>query len=117
MSVLACAEATLVILGVVGKVMHRAHPRIFIGIGLGVIAVGALAQAVIQTGSGWAVVVPGLVLVGSGAGLAMAPLSATAMSAVPWQQAGMAGGALSAFRQAGSAVGRARAGGMFRGGL
>src|ERR1700733_15687010 len=117
MSVLACAEATLVILGVVGKVMHRAHPRIFIGLGLGVIAVGALAQAVIRTGSGWAVVIPGLVLVGIGAGMAMAPLSATAMSAVPWQQAGMAGGGAGCVRHLGYAVGIAVPGEVFRGGL
>src|ERR1700679_1317022 len=97
--------------------MHPAHPRIFICIGAAVIAVGALAQAVIRTGSGWAVVIPGLGLVGIGAGLARAPLSATAMSAVPWQQAGMAGGALSAFRQLGYAFGIAVLGEIFRGGL
>lgn len=56
-------------------------------------------------------------LVGIGAGLAMAPLSATAMSAVPWQQAGMAGGALSSFRQLGYAFGIAVLGEIFRGGL
>jgi EmrB/QacA subfamily drug resistance transporter len=114
---LPCALAAFVTSAVVGKVMHRAHPRIFIGIGLLVVAAGALAQAVIRTGSGWAVVIPGLVLVGIGAGLAMAPLSATAMSAVPWQQAGMAGGALSAFRQLGYAFGIAVLGEIFRGGL
>src|SRR6202789_1833552 len=97
--------------------MHPAHPRIFICIGAAVIAVGALAQAVIRTGSGWVVVIPGLVLVGIGAGLALAPLSTTAMSAVPWQQAGMAGGALSAFRQLGYAFGIAVLGEVFRGGL
>jgi hypothetical protein len=57
------------------------------------------------------------VLVGIGAGLAMAPLSATAMSAVPWGQAGMAGGALSSFRQLGYAFGIAVLGGIFHGGL
>jgi predicted MFS family arabinose efflux permease len=114
---LPCAFAAFVTSAVVGKVMHRAHPRLFIGVGLLVIAVGALGQAVIRTGSSWAVVIPGLVLVGIGAGLAMAPLSSTAMSAVPWQQAGMAGGALSAFRQLGYALGVAVLGEVFRGGL
>jgi EmrB/QacA subfamily drug resistance transporter len=114
---LPCALAAFVTSAVVGKLMHRAHPRIFIGIGLLVVAAGALAQAVIRSGSGWAVVIPGLVLVGIGAGLAMAPLSATAMSAVPWQQAGMAGGALSSFRQLGYAFGIAVLGEIFRGGL
>ena len=61
-----------------------------VGIGLLVIAVGALAQAVLRENSSWPVVIPGLVLVGIGAGLAMASLTSTAMSAVPWQQAGIA---------------------------
>ena len=114
---LPCAFAAFATSAVVGKIMHRAQPRLFIGFGLLVIAAGALAQALIGTGSGWAVVIPGLVLVGIGAGLVMAPLSATAMSAVPWQQAGMAGGALSAFRQLGYAFGIAVLGEVFRGGL
>ena len=114
---LPCAFAAFVTSAVVGRVMHKAHPRLFIGIGLLVIAAGALAQAVIRTGSSWAVVIPGLVLVGIGAGLALAPLSTTAMSAVPWQQAGMAGGALSSFRQLGYALGIAVLGEIFRGGL
>jgi len=63
------------------------------------------------------VVIPGLVLVGIGAGLAMASLTATAMAAVPWQQAGMAGGALSAFRQLGYALGIAVLGEVFDSGL
>ena len=114
---LPCAFAAFVTSAVVGRVMHRGQPRLFIGIGMLVIAAGALAQAVIRTGSGWAVVIPGLVLVGIGAGLALAPLSTTAMSAVPWQRAGMAGGALSAFRQLGYAFGIAVLGEVFRGGL
>jgi len=114
---LPCALAAFVTSAVIGKVMHRAHPRVFISVGLLVIAAGALAQAVIRSGSSWAVVIPGLVLVGIGAGLAIAPLSATAMSGVPWQQAGMAGGALSSFRQLGYAFGIAVLGEVFRGGL
>src|SRR5487761_1136448 len=60
---------------------------------------------------------PGLALVGIGAGLAMAPLSATAMAAVPGSRAGMAGGAISTFRQLGYAFGIAVLGELFRGGL
>jgi EmrB/QacA subfamily drug resistance transporter len=112
-----CALSALVASALIGKHMHRMQPRVPVGVGLLIIAVGALAQAVIRTGSGWAVVIPGLVLVGIGAGLAMAPLSATTMSAVPWQRAGMAGGALSAFRQLGYAFGIAVLGEVFRGGL
>jgi EmrB/QacA subfamily drug resistance transporter len=115
--VLPCSLAAFVVSGLIGRVLHTASPRLLIGTGLLVIAAGALAQAVIRADSGWAVVIPGLALVGIGAGLAMAPLSATAMAAVPGERAGMAGGAVSTFRQLGYAFGIAVLGEVFRGGL
>jgi EmrB/QacA subfamily drug resistance transporter len=115
--VLPCAAAAFLVSGQVGRFLHRTSPRWMVGLGLLVIAVGALAQAVLRESSSWPVVIPGLVLVGIGAGLAMASLTSTAMSAVPWQQAGMAGGALSAFRQLGYALGIAVLGEVFDSGL
>ncbi len=115
--VLPCSLAAFAVSGSIGRIMHRTSPRLLIGSGLLVIAAGALAQAVIRAGSGWAVVIPGLALVGIGAGLAMAPLSATAMAAVPHSRAGMAGGAVSTFRQLGYAFGIAVLGEVFRGEL
>jgi EmrB/QacA subfamily drug resistance transporter len=101
----------------IGRILHTASPRLLIGAGMFVVALGALAQALIRTGSSWPVVLAGLALVGVGAGLSMAPLSATAMAAVPHSRAGMAGGALSTFRQLGYAFGIAVLGQVFRGGL
>jgi predicted MFS family arabinose efflux permease len=101
----------------IGRVLHTASPRLLIGTGLFVIAAGALAQGAIRAGSSWPVVLGGLALVGVGAGLSMAPLSATAMAAVPGSRAGMAGGAVSTFRQLGYAFGIAVLGQVFRGGL
>ena len=115
--VLPCAASAFLVSGQVGRFLHRTSPRWMVGTGLLVIAAGALAQAVLRENSGWPVVIPGLVLVGIGAGLAMASLTSTAMSAIPWQQAGMAGGALSAFRQLGYAIGIAVLGEVFRSGL
>lgn len=109
--------AAFAVSAAIGRVMHIASPRVLVGTGLLVIAAGALAQAVIRSGSSWWVVMPGLALVGIGAGLAMAPLSATAMAAVPGSRAGMAGGAVSTFRQLGYAFGIAVLGEVFRGGL
>src|ERR1700761_1246855 len=114
---LPCAAAVFLVAGQIGRFLHRTSPRWMVGIGLLVIAVGALAQAVLRQNSSWPVVIPGLVLVGIGAGLAMASLTSTAMAAVPWQRAGMAGGALSAFRQLGYAFGIAVLGEVFRSGL
>jgi EmrB/QacA subfamily drug resistance transporter len=114
---LPCAAAAFVVSGQVGRVLHRTSPRWMVGGGLLVIAAGALAQAVVRQNSAWPVVIPGLVLVGVGAGLAIASLTSAAMAAVPWQRAGMAGGALSASRQLGYAFGIALLGEVFRAGL
>ena len=115
--VLPCAASAFLVSGQVGRFLHKTSPRWMVGLGLAVIAVGALAQALLRQSSGWPVVIPGLVLVGAGAGLAMASLTSTGMAAVPWQQAGMAGGALSAFRQLGYALGIAVLGEVFDSGL
>src|SRR6202012_1820894 len=114
---LPCAASVFLVAGQIGRFLHRTSPRWMVGIGLAVIAVGALAQAVVRQDSSWPVVIPGLVLVGLGAGLAVASLPSPAMAAVPWQRAGMAGGALSAFRQLGYAFGIAVLGEVFRSGL
>jgi predicted MFS family arabinose efflux permease len=114
---LPCAASAFIVSGQVGRFLHRTSPRWMVGTGLLVIGIGALVQAVIRENSSWPVVIPGLVLVGIGAGLAMASLTSTAMSAVRWQQAGMAAGALSAFRQLGYAFGIAVLGEVFNSGL
>jgi EmrB/QacA subfamily drug resistance transporter len=115
--VLPASVAAFATSAAIGRVLHTASPRLLVGTGLLVIAAGSLAQAVIGAGSSWPVVLPGLALVGIGAGLSMAPLSAAAMAAVPGPQAGMAGGAVSTFRQLGYAFGIALLGQVFRGGL
>jgi EmrB/QacA subfamily drug resistance transporter len=115
--VLPCSLAAFATSAAIGRVLHTASPRLLVGAGLLIIAAGAFAQALIRTGSSWPVVVPGLVLVGLGAGLSMAPLSATAMAGVPRSRAGMAGGAVSTFRQLGYAFGIALLGQVFRAGL
>ena len=114
---LPCSATAFLAAVLVGRVMHRTSARVLVGTGMLVITVGVLGQAVLKTGSGWWVVLPGLAVVGVGAGMAMPPLSSAAMAAAPWQRAGMAGGALSTFRQLGFAFGIAILGEVFRGGL
>src|SRR5579875_1546820 len=114
---LPCAASVFLVAGQLGRFLHRTSPRWMVGTGLLLIAIGALAQAIVRQNSSWPVVIPGLVLVGIGAGLALASLNSTAMAAVPWQRAGMAGGALNAFRQLGYAFGIAMLGEVFRAGL
>ena len=100
-----------------GRHMHRLSPRALIGTGMAIIAAGALAQAVVRSGSAAWVIMPGTALVGVGAGLVMAPLSSAAMAQVPQQKAGMAAGAVATFRQLGYAFGIAVLGEVFSGGL
>ncbi len=102
---------------VVGRVMHKTSHRLLIGIGMLLIAAGALAQTALGAGSGWVVVLPGMFLVGIGAGLVLGPLSAAAMAAVPGPRVGMAAGAVNTFRQFGYSFGVAVLGEVFRGGL
>jgi len=115
--VLPCSLSAFAVSAAIGRILHKTSPRLLIGTGMLVIAAGALAQALVRPGSSWPVVIPGLALVGIGAGLSLAPLSSTAMAAVHWSRAGMAGGALSTFRQLGYAFGIAVLGQVFRGGL
>jgi predicted MFS family arabinose efflux permease len=102
---------------VVGRAMHRTSPRLLVGTGMLLIAAGAFAETIVTEHSGWGVAVPGLFLVGLGAGLALGPLSAAAMAAVPTARAGMAGGAVNTFRQLGYALGVAVLGAVFGHGL
>ena len=84
---------------------------------MAIIAAGAFAQTAVHPGSGSTVVLPGLFLVGLGAGLVLGPLSAAVMESVPPARAGMAAGAANTFRQFGYAFGVAVLGESFRRGL
>jgi EmrB/QacA subfamily drug resistance transporter len=100
-----------------GRYMHRLSHRMLIGGGLLIVTVGDIAQAIIGPGSGWWVIMPGVALIGIGAGLMIPSFSSTAMALVPRERAGMAAGAATTFRQLGYAFGIAVLGEVFSGGL
>lgn len=108
---------TFVVSIVIGKLMHKLTHRPLIGTGMLLIAAGAVAQTMVTSSSGWAVVLPGMFLVGVGAGLVLGPVSAAAMAAVSGPRAGMASGAVNTFRQFGYAFGIAVLGAVFHSGL
>ncbi|MFF0745960.1 MFS transporter [Streptomyces sp. NPDC004111] len=103
--VLPLAVASFVVAAIGGRLLHGASPRLVIGGGLVLIGGGALAQSVLAADSGWAVLVPGFVLVGIGVGLLSPALAGAALASVPARNAGMAGGAVNTFRQLGYALG------------
>ncbi|MEE6258380.1 MFS transporter [Plantactinospora sonchi] len=96
-----------------GRFGHGVPARWSVSVGLLLIGVGDLLQARVHADSGAEVLIPGMVCVGLGAGLALPPLSSALLGAVPRERAGMAGGALNSARQLGLAIGVAVLGSVF----
>jgi hypothetical protein len=95
----------------VGTVAARhalAHgaPRAIAGLGLLVVAVGAVLLSQASAGSSFATgLLPGLLSIGLGVGMVFVPVSVTAMGGIPPQHAGMASGFLMTGHEVGAALG------------
>jgi hypothetical protein len=66
----------------------------------------------LEDGTGLPVLLPAYLLIGTGVGFANAPITNTAVGALPAARAGVAGGVTSTARQFGAALGIAAAGGI-----
>lgn len=104
---------TFLVAGALGKWLHELPPRWTVGGGLALIGVGDLLMIGLGGGSSWTSVVPGLVVVGIGSGIASPTVVAAAMASVPHQRGGMAAGAVNTARQLGLAIGIALLGSVF----
>jgi EmrB/QacA subfamily drug resistance transporter len=102
-----------VVAGGLGRVLHGVSPRWTVGGGIAVIGVGDLLMLGLDGGSGWAAVLPGLAVIGLGAGIATPTVVAAAMAAVPRERGGMAAGAVNTGRQLGFAAGIGILGSIF----
>lgn len=108
--------ASLVCSILAGRVLHdRVAPGVVIGGGLALVGVGSALQALVGADSSWPILVPGLIVTGIGVGFVMPTLSAAATAAAPRERGGMAGGAVTTFRQLGLVLGIAVVGGVFAG--
>ncbi|MEU8968764.1 MFS transporter [Streptomyces monashensis] len=105
LSLIPLAICSFVVAGVGSRLLHGVRPRWTIGVGLLLIAGGAFTQAHLDASSDWASLLPGLIMVGVGVGLANPAVSNAAMEAAPRDRAGMAAGAANTFRQLGYALG------------
>ncbi|MEU7898652.1 MFS transporter [Nonomuraea sp. NPDC049152] len=105
LATLPLAATGFVVAAIGGRLLHRVRHHVTLGAGLALIGAGTLAQAVLDAGSSWAVLLPGLVLAGVGVGLVSPALAGAALATVPPEHAGMAGGAVNTFRQLGYAFG------------
>ncbi len=92
--------------GATAGLMTRIKPAILATIGLVLISAGVLGMALTtEVDSGWAAILPGLLIASIGCGLVNPAGSALALDALPHEQSGLASGANDTFRQTGVAVG------------
>ncbi len=104
---------TLVTATVAGRLSSRVPARLLIGPGLILVGAGLLLMRGLNAGSSWTHLIPGMIVSGLGIGLVNPPLASTAVGVVRPQQAGMASGINSTFRQVGIATGIALLGALF----
>jgi predicted MFS family arabinose efflux permease len=102
---------------VAGRLTSHVPIRLLIGPGLLIVGIGLLLMRGLDAGSAWTHLILGMVVGGVGAGVVNPPLASTAVGVVPPQQAGMASGINSTFRQVGTATGIALLGTLFSSGV
>jgi EmrB/QacA subfamily drug resistance transporter len=105
--------ATLVTATAAGRLSEYMPVRWLIGPGLLLVGIGLIVMAGLTGTSSWTHLIPGFFIAGLGSGMVNPPLASTAIGVVPPQQAGMASGANSTFRQVGIATGIAALGSIF----
>jgi EmrB/QacA subfamily drug resistance transporter len=110
---LALSGAVFVTAGVAGRLTAMVPTRLLIGPGFVLVGAGLLLMRGISLTSGWTHLLPGLIVVGAGAGLVNTPLASTAVGVVHPRRAGMASGINNTFRQVGIAAGVAALGSIF----
>ncbi|WP_078632401.1 MFS transporter [Streptomyces resistomycificus] len=91
----------------VGRLVHRVSPRLLIPGGLLVATVALLTLTDIGVHTSFGSLAWRLALLGLGMAFVITPMTATAVSSVPFHQAGMAAAGNNAFRQVGAALGPA----------
>ena len=98
---------------IAGRLSSHVPVRFLIGPGLLLVGVGLLLMRGLDAGSAWTHLIPGMIIAGAGVGMVNPPLASTAVGVVQPQQAGMASGINSTFRQVGIATGIALLGTLF----
>ncbi len=99
---------------VAGKLSARLAPRLLLGAGLAIVALGLWLMHGIRVDSSWTTLLWGFLAAGIGVGMTNPPLASLAISVVPPRQSGMASGINSTFRQVGIATGIAALGALFQ---
>jgi MFS family permease len=105
-AVLAAWSATSMVIALAARRLPgRLRSQTRMAIGLMVCAAGEAGLTGLGTGSSWARLIPGLIVVGVGSGIANAALGRLAVESVPHGRAGMGSGANNTARYLGGAAG------------
>ena len=96
-----------------GRLSARIPVRFLIAPGLLLVGIGLLLMRGLTADSSWTHLIPGFVVAGIGSGMVNAPLASTAVGVVQPQDAGMASGINTTFRQVGIATAVAALGSIF----
>lgn len=80
------------------KISHKISPRLTIAIGLFISAIGAYLLSGVTSSTTFVGMLPAFILMGSGLGLGMAPITTAATSCVPHSEVGVASGLLNLTR-------------------
>jgi EmrB/QacA subfamily drug resistance transporter len=102
--------ATVVIILVTplaGRLTDRVGSRPLMALGLAIVGAALLIQSQLTIHTGYGLLLPGFILLGSGIGLVMSPMSTAAMNAVDRTKSGAASGVVSMSRMVGGTVGLA----------
>jgi EmrB/QacA subfamily drug resistance transporter len=97
-----------------GRLLAKIPARYLMGSGLLLVSIGCLFMARTHPDSGWAVLLPGLLIAGVGVGTANPVIASASVGVVPPQRSGMASGSSNTFRQVGIATGIAALGAVFQ---
>ncbi|XRQ06924.1 DHA2 family efflux MFS transporter permease subunit [Actinomadura welshii] len=98
------AIAIMILTPVAFLLATKIGPRPAIGAGMALMGLGMFLFSTLQTGDGYADLMPGVMLVGVGAALGM-PLVMYVLKAVPERRAGVASGVINVIREASGAFG------------
>jgi predicted MFS family arabinose efflux permease len=96
------------------RLAERIAPGIGLGAGLGVTGIGVAVMARVAVGDTWTVLLPGMILIGVGIGIANPAVARIALGVVPPQRTGMASGISNTFRIGGLSIGVAALGAIFQ---
>jgi EmrB/QacA subfamily drug resistance transporter len=94
-------------------IAEKTPPRVTLGVGMAIIALGLGSMVFLTATSTWLVLIPGLLLTGAGIGLVNPAIARIALGVVAPERTGMASGISNTFRTGGLAIGVAALGALF----